>query len=705
MSADEERTLAVWRVEAREVLAHAARARGLDGLRRVMAFKRLLNVVGDTDVEQALLGVSKAPTDAEVDALAQRALRLVGEYPRLKALAVAQESKAPDPARPAPSRPYAMDHLADPLFVREATAPRQKLRDLGSEEAVAKIRERQEAALTAFFAAEPTEGKREHGPDGWSAWFELGDDLEIVTRPLVGLPSFVKALDVCAGEARTMVLAGNLRSGACRTKVAPSTEGYRFSAGDFDEDVGEELRALSLPGFLLVCATAFRVDATGRGQRMEGAALSPGRVYRLLVPPGIPVPAARSLSGEGGAWQVVDLEIPSTVPQDLHEMLSRLGLTVAKMGIDVGLVGVAARDYRVGRGGERYPCFGPDDRPVLHVAGVDAKVPGDLVLFLEGPEGQHRFELGPGSDHFVALGPLAEGRYALDVLTRDPGRTPERLFFEIDASAGGSSASGLEEATVTIRDHRVVVDGDTNLETDLSDIDEGSLSITAPPLFCVGVRWEGARSRPFPPLYPDARGEVPARTLLALSERERTTEGIGDLVLDFGHFGRLVVRHTRPLSLDLVCERLRALWAERGTLAREEEDATLLATAWIEPVCAALGYRLREAAALADSGSAVLSAFGLETTFRDGERIATERPAGLLCVRRGADLRATGAGSVREAAFKLAVRDGHARVVLTDGVLWALWERGRSFAAEPLDASKALGEGGRAEAMVERFHA
>jgi hypothetical protein len=43
---------------------------------------------------------------------------------------------------------------------------------------------------------------------------------------------------------------------------------------------------------------------------------------------------------------------------------------------------------------------------------------------------------------------------------------------------------------------------------------------------------------------------------------------------------------------------------------------------------------------------------------------------------------------------------------MTDGVAWALWERGRAFAAPPIDAREALGGAGEgADAMVERFHA
>jgi hypothetical protein len=721
MSTPEERTLAAWRVEALAVLARAARARGIDGLTRAIPFRRLLNVVGRLEVELAIPGVAQAPTDAEVDALMHQATSLLGEYPRLKALAQAgpgqkQLSLLAEPPAPAPPavappaappspKPYRMDHLADPLFAREMTDARQKLRDLGSPQALAEIHERQQAALTAFFAAPPASASAGAEPRDWSAHFELGDALEIVTSPLTGLPSFIKALTCRTGATPTSVLAANLRSGVSRTRVPPSAAPYTWSAGAFDDDVGEDLKALELPAFPRICATAFRLDATGAGQRLEGMTLSPGRAYRLLVPPGIATPAGRAVPGEGGDWQIVDLELPAPVPAELEEPLARLGFGLAKTGIDVDFTALAAREYRAGRGGERYPCFRPDDRPVIRIAGVDTKLYGEVVLFLDGPEGQRRFELPPGREHLVALGPLPEGRYALDVLAADPARTPERLFFAIDAQAGRAEGAAGGVAHVTIGGERLALDGDVSLELDLAELSEANLRLATPPLHRVGARWEGARSRPLPPLHADAQGEVSVSALLAMTAEERTQERLGDLSLDFGYFGRLTLQHTRDHAPGEAGDRLRALWSERAAAVLAELDAELLATAWLGPVCAVLGYRLREAPALPEGGPALLAVFGLETTFRDGERIATEQHAGLLLARRGADLRATGAGSVREAAGKLGKRGGYARVVLTDGLSWGLWERGRSFAAAALDVREALGEGGRAEEMVERFHA
>jgi hypothetical protein len=192
MTGKGERTLAAWRAEAVAVLARAGRARGLDGLMRVIPFRRLLNVVGQIEVEAAIPRIDHAPTDAEMDALARQAATLAGEYPRLKAQAQAQlplhpvpipaplPIPVPDPALlPVPPKPYGLAHLADPLFLHahEKTSPRERMRDVASAPAVAQIRERQEKALLAFFSPPPVAPGTEKEAPAWSAHIELGDDL------------------------------------------------------------------------------------------------------------------------------------------------------------------------------------------------------------------------------------------------------------------------------------------------------------------------------------------------------------------------------------------------------------------------------------------------------------------------------------------------------------------------------------------------
>jgi hypothetical protein len=159
---------------------------------------------------------------------------------------------------------------------------------------------------------------------------------------------------------------------------------------------------------------------------------SPAPVVPKPVPYGLPHLADPLFVRE----QVVEVTLRAQVPAELTVRLLGLGFSVAKTGLDVDFVGIAAREYRAVRSGERYPCFSPEDAPVVRIAGIEADGAGDVVLFLAGPHGQEQVALPPGKEHLVALGPLAVGRYALDVLTIDPSHTPERLLFEVDAQAG-----------------------------------------------------------------------------------------------------------------------------------------------------------------------------------------------------------------------------------------------------------------------------
>ncbi|WP_437301110.1 hypothetical protein [Sorangium sp. So ce426] len=739
MSPAAERTLAAWSAEALRLLARVARARGLDGLRRINALNKLLNVIGGPDeVEEALAEVGAAPSDVEIDVLTRQALELLKEYPKLKARAqagkpqisrplampVAETPPAPPPVEPSPplffppgTRPVpypqaqTLSLLADPLFVREVTLPQGPTpRDLSSPDATAQIHKRQEASIASFFAPSPA-SERKPEASAWTASLELDDDLYVVTTALVGLPQFVKTLDLVTGERRVTVLASNLRSGTCRTRVRPSTEKYAWSAGAFDEDLGEELKALELPGLQASRASAFRLDAAGAGQLLVGAVLSPGRSYRLVIPPELPVEgfAAVDVPATPAPWRRVEITLPTPVPTELAARLVRMGLAVAQTALDVSFAGIAAREYRLGRGGERYACFRPEDAPIVRVAGVETKEPGALVLFLAGPHGQTRFPLPPGNDHLVELGPLVPGRYALDVLSLDKTREPERLFFEVDEQAGRTPGIAGARVSLELDGESIAVEGAVSLDLDLGHLDASRLRIHAPPLWRIGARWEGARSRILPPLFANGRGEVPAEDLLAAIQAERETERIGDLHLDFGDLGAVTLRHTQRLSPEHLREKLRALLAERGSAVAEEPDLSLLRTIWIDPVCSVLGYQVREIAPMLDDagGARGFAVFALEATVREDERITVERPAALILGRRGVDLVSTARDTARDLASRLGRRDGFVRAILTDGLSWALWERGRAFAAAPLALRDAVedGTGALFEAFLSRFHA
>ncbi|MDI1442406.1 hypothetical protein [Polyangium sp. 6x1] len=710
MSHGPERTLESFRADAALVLARIARARGIDGLRRHNVLNKLVNTLGGTHaVEEALAGPIALPNDAEIEALTKQAIALLKEFPLLKARASAERPQLglpleptpppppppaaappPPPPPPPPPVPYTIPLLVDPLFVREMTKPPPgpKPRDLASVEAVDKILERQTSAIVTFFApgqaAEATVKA-----SGWSAHFELNESLCIVTNPLVGLPGFVKTLDVVSGEHTRSVLASNLRSGKMRIEIPPSSVEYRFTSGIYDEELGPELAALMLPGFTTARATAFRVDANGEGQLLTGAILSPGRTYRILVPPGFEVDAGFVVKELPGEWRCFELTLPKPMPPELSARLLRLNLVTAKTTLDLDFVGVAAREYREGRGGERYACFRPEDAPVVQIGGVETHEPGDLVLFLAGPSGQTRHALPSGRDFLVKVGPLPPGRYALDVLSVQMTREPERLLFEVDERAGRGAGLTGAQAVVELGEKRIAIDGDVVQDVDMTLLDEGNLRITAPPLFRIGARWEGERSRVLQPLFANRAGVVPVADLLKQVEADRASDWLGDLWLDFGEFGRLLLLHHRRPSIHATFGDLARLFEQRARSVKTTIDVSLLRTIWIEPICRLLRYRVAETPPLLDDGEDFplrpLSTLVLDTAVREGHGVTVERVAALIVCPRGTDLETRAPGTARDVGARLAQREGLSRVVLTDGLSWALWERGRVFPRPPVN--------------------
>lgn len=700
-----ERTLEAWRIEAISMLARIARKQGLARLRQDPLLNKVVNIVGTYAIEETLEQPIPTPTEEEALALRSRAIRMLQEYPLLKAKANAAKPQLtlgldkpappPAPAPPpveviptAPPRQYTMQHLADPLFVREMTKSPAgpKPRDIKSPEAVGNILGRQTDAIAAFFAPNQTaESTAVENTHAWTAHFELGESLCVVAGPWKGLPGFVKKLDLVSGDHRQNVLAGNLRNGRTRIEVPPSADEVRFFGGEYDEEIGADLAALRLPGFTTVRATAFRVDVNGEGKLLTGAVLSPGRTYRILVPPEF---EARELAGDAiknlpGGWTCFEYALPNPMTPDIEEKLLRLGLATARTTLDVDFVGVAAREYREGRSSERYACFASTDAPVIAIRGVETHEPGQFALFLAGPSGQTRFDLPAAKDFLVKIGPLPEGRYALDVLSSDMTREPERILFEVDDRAGMKRGWPRAQASLTLESERMVLDGEIRRPVNLGNLDETHLRMEVPPLFPIGVRWEGEKSRRLSPLVADGYGVVPLADLFAQLEDERTFAWFGDLILDCAEFGRIVLHHHSPVQSWQLWTKASALYAERARVAKTMMDPSLVFKSWIEPLCRLFRYRLEPKQIIIDPATESplrqILTFVLETVGRGEHGMVLEKVGMLVVCPRGTDFITPGPDDVHVMGERLARAEGVARVMFTDGLSWLQHERGRSF--------------------------
>lgn len=744
-------TLAEWRAHARAILIRAERVHGVSGLSSVLVYKRLLNLIPMAEVERARVGepIFDGREREDENALRAEAAQVLHAYTRIKALDMARAGRSPAPPEVAPVPPTVAvaavtiephlpaargGSLVDPLWAGApraypgapppgvvvsapiVTPAKPQRRDLTSDEGIARIQHRQEIALTRLFAPPPL---REKATDaearaGWSARLELRDTLSMVTSALTGLPRFVKALALTSGEFRAEALGSNLRSGVTRTRVPASAEGYRWLAEGLEEELGDDLAKLNLPGFSLDHATVFRIDATGEGQRLLGLEITPERAYRVLVPPALSVEAfpATEVRNLGGGWHVIELTGSASDTAEVKSRLSALGLIPGEAGLEAELCGIAAREYRIGRSGDRYPCFDPEDRPIVRVSASTV----ESCLFLASTEAQLRFELPVGEDSLVELGPLAPGCYVLDVLTADLQQPSVRLMFEVASVPARVCEAWVR---VTMGDEILRVEDAASRERDLATLTVApdappSLRIVAPPLWRIGVRWEGARSQAFPPIYADRAGDVDVSGLLLRTEVNRATELLGDLVLDFGDLGTATLRHHRLPDEPSLRARFGALLAQRASALESDLDFPLLRAVWVDPVCEALGYGIRdldqEAALPGEEASATPHGFlglALVKTVRAGARVTTVRPSALVLVRRGADLRHNVEGSARGFAARLCERHGLTRAVLTDGIRWAHWERGKQFAQSPVDVRHALGEAEEApfSDFLARFHA
>ncbi len=690
------------------MLARIARAQGMARLRQDPVLNKVVNIVGSYAVEEALEQPIPTPIDTEVAHLRSHLVRLLHDYPLLKAKANAAKPQltlglTPPPPPPpppppveliptAPPRQYTMHNLADPLFVREMTKPPPgpKRRDIHSPEAANKILGRQTDAIAGFFApTPPTEPTAVENAHAWTAHFELNEGLCIVAGPWKGLPGFVKMLDLATGDHRQTVFAANLRHGRTRIDVPASTNEYRFFGGEFQDEIGEDLAALTLPGFTAARATAFRVDVTGEGKMLTAAVLSPGRTYRILVPPEFD---ARELAGDtgktlAGGWYGFEITLPKPMTPDAEEKLLRLGLATAKTSLDVDFVGIGPREVRTGRNAERYACFTSSDAPVISIAGVETREAGELALFLAGSSSQTRFDLPAGRDFLVQLGPLPEGRYALDVLSSDLTREPERVLFEVDDRSARARAWPRAQASLTLAGEREVIDGDVKRAVELSALDETNLRLDVPPLFSIAVRWEGETSRRLSPLVADRDGVVPISDLLGQIEEERAYAWFGDLILDCAEFGRVILHHHTPVNEGHLWQRVTALYAERARVAKTMIDPSMVYQSWIQPLCRLFRYRMEPARVALDSHAESpyqqFIAFTLEVVIRGDHGMTLERVGLLVVCPRGTDFGGHGVDGVRAIGERLAREQNVGRVIFTDGLSWLGYERGRTFQRPP----------------------
>ena len=152
----------------------------------------------------------------------------------------------------------------------------------------------------------------------------------------------------------------------------------------FEEDVGEELAGLTIPGLSEHIPALFKVDAAGIGQPIVGKALSPGQEYRMVVPPDhriheVMVGICNDLDF---GWQLWDFVMPVEPDREVQNLLAELQLDVGKTAPRLCWIGFPPASYRQTPRGETYPCFHVKRPPILSIKGLSIPKSGKASVFV-----------------------------------------------------------------------------------------------------------------------------------------------------------------------------------------------------------------------------------------------------------------------------------------------------------------------------------
>jgi ATP-dependent helicase Lhr and Lhr-like helicase len=644
------------------------------------------------------------PRELEVRYLADRlfdmhsAAKLLGqEY---------SQPEVPDRDEATPD-PTTVDIRSDHSKVKREKGSKKErgARDLTSTTSVIQREARLTNALERLFqpASEPS-GRTEEAAarKEWEASLVLAapakGGLMLQTVPLLGLPRFVKRLEVCAGDQSRVVLASNLRSKTWRTPVLPGTQPYQVKAPGFEDELAEDLERLTVEGLPSARASAFRVEASGFGRALKGDVLSPGQTYRFLVPGGVKV-SERFDPQPFDGWTFAEVEIPTEPEPWLSDALKPLGCQLARSALSAEWTGAQPSRYGETRGGDRFPIFKPGGSPILKVSGHAGG--GPAWLFLAGGAELVRHELPQESPCFVELADLPEGRYVVEVTCESSAITGVHCPFELALRP----ASPPLEAAITLRKRVLKVMGTSKVRRDLTDLSSDELAFRLPPLWPVRVRWDGFERVELRALHADLEGELTGESIVSRLGPLWCSQRRGDVTFEFSDLGHVLVQHTRAVAPERIREKLQALWEERkDAVDRAGSKLDLVRSLWLAPVVTALGYQLRELpsefASEAPDGTAP---YVLVEAVRRKGGVQAKSTRAVILAERSTKLVAKGPDSLRAFAESLCEREQLKQAFLTDGLRWTVFELGRSLMPPAVDLVAATDSAEQFEAFLWTF--
>lgn len=562
-------------------------------------------------------------------------------------------------------------------------------RDLSSPAGAERIAGRLQTNIDRFFSAPtaPVGTDEASLRSTWEAHLELMEDgLVFCVGPLPGLPGFVRELELCAGDARQRVLTANLRDQPFRVRVPLCAGPYTVTAPKFQEELGEDMERLAQLPFPLGRPTVFRVDAEGRGQRLEGTVLTPGQHYRIVVPP----------------QSQREMHLPCPIPDTLRAELTSLGLMVTTPPLLLSFVGPPPRTYREGRSGERYPIVDRGDRLLLRVRSADGQRVDGVHAFLRGPEGLVSLPLPSAAETTIEVMDLALGRYALEVLANETEIAGALVYFAVEQNAAQAVGPAALVA-MTVAGQTVPVEDDTAWDGDLSELE---VAATAPPLWPVRAAWHGVQPIRLGTLHADETGCVDLGSVVEMTRVQRQRQRMGDLSLDFGELGRVVLRHTRQPEERAIREEIADLLCERrAVIDQARRPIDILRAAWLSPLFSILGYTLRDLDGEDLGGlSAGLAAALLFVPERQDRGLVLRPAAVLVMGNEDMDWKGQGVNSPRGHALRLCTRRKLRQAVLTDGRRFGrMTAPSKLLSATHLEKTLADDTGGQMETFLSLF--
>jgi hypothetical protein len=497
--------------------------------------------------------------------------------------------------------------------------------------------------------------------------------LHLELTPLPGLWSFVKRLRLRGRDWDAQVLASNARLRPTQIAVPPASGPWSVDAVGFEDDPDVDLSMLTLPGIDRP-ALMFRVDAAGTGRLVAGDSVAPGQHYRILLSPvcwgGLKAQVAEMELSAG--WRLIELAIGWESRDDVKALLVELGIAVGNRKPSLLPLSVPPK-WRANAQGTLYPCYEAGRSAVVAVDGLsDDDLPGASV-FIHGNKQLYALH-GLEGDRLLEIRDAAEGQYICSLVHEQKAISRAYLPFAVISSAPCAPSAACS-ISIGSKDLKTVPG--TRVESGLLDLAdaavEASLELKCPPGWCVAVSWKDLACQYLGQVHADAAGCIAEVELFGMFRERCRQYQVGDVVLDFGELGVIVLRHRQERSPAVVRQKLtEAIDAKRQTVLKLTGQFTTMLQVWLEPLCSILGYQ--EVVSVPDQpeppGHAV--AYSLVCVRRSPTEYVHSVPRLLILVE---NVQATMGAELLAWCDELCAQEDVREMLLCDGLRWALRKR------------------------------